>query len=164
MYRIVQIGRKTRKVALTFGLALLALAPASCGAGRFIPSKTNQAWTGPTIWIESTPQWTVVAQPPIGGWQINLVQIMEELGRTEVFITMQPPNPAFIVTPVPVEQRIATPIRRDTHMWVYARQMNWQGRPTSGPFSLAAKSEDAKPPHEPAEASPEPAESTKPKN
>lgn len=146
MYRIVQIGRKTRKVALTFAFLLTALAPASCGSGRFIPSKTTQAWTGPEIWVESTPQWTVVAEPPIGGWRVNLVQIMEELGRTEVFITLQPPNPAFIVTPEPVTQRIATPIRQDTHMWVYARQMNWQGQPASGPFSLAAKSDNAKAP------------------
>ncbi|MFO0784856.1 MAG: hypothetical protein U0573_00790 [Phycisphaerales bacterium] len=145
------MGRKTRKVALLFGVALASLAPVSCTPGKFVPSKSNEAWKGPPVWVESTSDWTVVAEPPIGGWRINLVQIMETLGHNEVFITLQPPNPTFIVTPVAVQQRIATSIPNSTPIWVYARQMNWKGEPASGPFMLAAKSQDAKPPTPPPE-------------
>ena len=91
-----------------------------------------------------------MAEPPIGGWRVSLDQILEQRGRTEVFISLVPPNPSFIVTPSPVEQRVATPIRNTVPMWVYARQLSWQGqppwKPSSQPFSLAAKSENAKPP------------------
>lgn len=151
MYRIVPMPRKTRKVVASFGGALAAgLSLAACGPGRFVPEKTSNAWTGPTVWVESSPQWTIVAEPPIGGWRVSLDQILEQRGRTEVFISLVPPNPSFIVTPSPVEQRVATPIRNTVPMWVYARQLSWQGqppwKPSSQPFSLAAKSENAKPP------------------
>jgi len=150
MYRIVPMTRKTRKVVAAFGAALLTLALVACGPGRFIPEKSPNAWTGPKVWIESSPQWTVVVEPPIGGWRVSLDQILEERGRTEVFISLSPPNPSFIVSPTPVEQRIATPIRNTVPLWVWARQLKWQGeppwRPATGPFSLAAKSEDAKAP------------------
>lgn len=149
MYRIVPMARKTRKVVAPFGAALLLLALVACGPGRFIPEKTPNAWTGPEVWVESSPLWTVVAQPPIGGWTVTLDQIMEQRGRTEVFISLSPPNPSFVVTPSPVEQRVTTPIRNTVPVWVWARQLTWQGqppwRPATGPFSLAAKSENAKP-------------------
>lgn len=144
------MARKTRKVAVTIGAGLVALACTGCGTGVFVPSKSPNAWAGPPVWIESTPEWTVVSEPPIGGWRVMLDQVMEQRGHTEVFITLRPPNPSFIVTPSPVQQRVATPIRQNVVLWVYARQQNWAGTPSSGPFSLAAKSEDAKPP--PAEA------------
>lgn len=149
MDSIVPMTRKTRKVVAAFGGALLSLALVACGPGRFIPEKTPNAWNGPEVWIESSPQWTVVAKPPIGGWTVTLDQIMEQRGRTEVFISLSPPNPSFVVTPSPVEQRITTPIRNNVPVWVWARQLGWQGqppwRPATGPFSLAAKSENARP-------------------
>ncbi|MBN8598521.1 MAG: hypothetical protein J0L78_12695 [Planctomycetes bacterium] len=152
MDSIVPMTRKTRKVVAAFGAALLTLTLGACGPGRFIPEKTPNAWSGPTVWIESSPQWTIVAQPPIGGWTVSLDQIMEERGRTEVFVSLSPPNPSFVVTPSPVEQRVSTPIRNTVPMWVYARQLSWQGqppwRPATGPFSLAAKSDDAKAPQQ----------------
>ncbi|MBX3380720.1 MAG: hypothetical protein KF805_11555 [Phycisphaeraceae bacterium] len=138
--------RKTRKVVGCFGAVAAGFALAGCGAGRFVPEKSPNAWTGPAIWIESSPQWTVVVNPPIGGWRVKLNQIMEQRGRTEVFISLLPPNPSFIVSPTPVEQRNATTISSTIPLWVYARQLNWQGEPPDGPFSLAAKSDDAKPP------------------
>ncbi|MBS0187078.1 MAG: hypothetical protein JSS51_03355 [Planctomycetes bacterium] len=145
MYRIVPKAPKTLKVAAAFAAASL-LALEGCGPGRFVPEKSPNAWRGPDVWVESSPQWTIVVQPPIGGWQIFLDQIMEQRGRTEVFISLIPPNPSFIVTPSPVEQRISTPIRNNVTLWVYARQLDFRGQPDSAPFSLAAKSEDAKPP------------------
>ncbi|MBX3390784.1 MAG: hypothetical protein KF691_15150 [Phycisphaeraceae bacterium] len=150
MYRIVPLTRKTRKVVVAFGALASGALLTGCGPGRFIPEKTQAAWNGPTVWIESSPQWTVVVEPPIGGWMVSLDQIMEQRGRTEVFISISPPNPSFVVTPTPVEQRISTPIRNTVPLWVYARQLHWQGeppwKPASGPFSFAAKSDDARPP------------------
>ncbi len=142
--------RKTRKVVTAFGAVVWSVALTACGPGRFIPEKSSSAWVGPTVWVESSPQWTIVVQPPIGGWNVTLDQIMEQRGRTEVFISLTPPNPSFVVTPTPVEQRISTPIRNTVPMWVYARQLGWQGQPpwqpSTAPFSRAAKSEDAKAP------------------
>lgn len=149
MDSIVPMTRKTRKVVPAFSAALTAISLVACGPGRFIPEKSPGAWSGPDVWVESSPTWTVAARPPIGGWTITLDQIMEERGRTEIFISLSPPNPSFIVTPTPVEQRIATPIRNTVPIWVWARQLSWQGqppwKPATGPFSLAAKSDDAKP-------------------
>lgn len=138
--------RKTRKVIACFGAIASVLALGGCGSGRFVPERTSAPWTGPEIWVESSPQWTVVVNPPIGGWRIKLNQIVEQRGRTEIFISLLPPNPTFIVTPTPVEQRNATTISNTIPLWVYARQLTWQGEPPDGPFSLAAKSENAKTP------------------
>jgi hypothetical protein len=160
MYRIVQTGSKTRKVDAgaysgrwrwVLGAVLAGLALAACGPDRFVPSKDNQAWVRPPIWIESTPDWTIVVEPPTGGWQVSLDQIMEQLGHTEVFVTIRPPNPAYLVTPAPVQQRVVTSIHQDTVLWVYAREQNWKGQPAQASFSLAAKSIDARKPPEKAE-------------
>lgn len=150
MYRIVPMTQKTRKVIAAIGAFGAGMSLTGCGPGRFVPEKTQAAWNGPAVWVESSPQWTVVVEPPIGGWSVSLDQITEQRGRTEVFISISPPNPSFVVTPTPVEQRVATPIRNTIPLWVYARQLHWQGeppwKPATGPFTLAAKSDDARPP------------------
>ena len=120
-------------------LASLAQSPARRASS--LPSKSNEAWKGPPVWVESTSDWTVVAEPPIGGWRINLVQILGNAGHNEVFITLQPPTLMFIVTPVAVQQRIGDLDPNSTPIWVYARQMNWKGEPAPPDRSCWPRSE-----------------------
>lgn len=158
---IVPIARFSRKVRplnrVAGGVLMLALAACSlvgCGPSRFVPSKSETAWTGPEVWIESTPQWTVVAKAPTGGWTVTLDQLMEQRGRTEVFVTLKRPNPTFLVTAAEVEQRVITPLKTNVPIWVYARIQNFRGEPEDGSFSLASKSENAKAPPAPVEKAP----------
>jgi hypothetical protein len=147
-----------RGAARTLALAALACTLTACGPSRFVPSKSDAAWNGPEIWLESTPQWTVVAKAPTGGWTVTLDQLMEQRGRTEVFVTLKRPNPTFLVTAAEVEQRVITPHKNNIPVWVYARIQNFKGEPKDGSFSLAAKSQDAKAPPAPPEKPTQPAD------
>lgn len=140
-----------RAAAWIVTLAALASSLCGCGPSRFVPSKTDAAWIGPEVWIESTPQWTVAAKAPTGGWTFTLDQLMEQRGRTEVFVTLKRPNPTFLVTAAEVEQRVTTPLKNNIPIWVYARIQNFEGEPEDGSFALASKSQDAKTPPAPPE-------------
>lgn len=137
--------------ALGLALATLACALPACGPSRFVPSKSETGWNGPEIWIESTPQWNIVAKAPTGGWSFTLDQLMEQRGRTEVFVTLKRPNPSYLVTAAQVEQRVTTPLKNNVPIWVYARIQNFKGQPEDGTFALVDKSVNAKAPPPPVE-------------
>lgn len=137
-----------------WGLAA-ALLLAGCGPSRFVPSKAEGVFTGAPVFVERPADdsgvWTVVVENPSGGWVVSLDHLQEQVGRQEVFVSLRPPNPAFIVTPAVVRQRVLTPVRADSEMWVYVRRQNFRGEPEDGAFTLATTSRDARPaPVEPA--------------
>ena len=136
----------TRATARALALAGLACGLTACGPSRFVPSKSETGWNGPEIWIESTPQWNIVAKAPTGGWSFTLDQLMEQRGRTEVFVTLKRPNPSYLVTAAQVEQRVTTPLKNNVPIWVSARIQNFKGQPEDGTFALVDKSVNAKAP------------------
>ena len=101
---------------LAFALCLLS---GGCRSGI---ETSGAAFGGPPLQIAEADEWQVVrAQAPSPGWKIDFEHSRPGPAGLEVFITMRRPDPRFVYPQVVVEQVVATDVRIDEPITVFAR-------------------------------------------
>jgi hypothetical protein len=118
---------RTRRSNLSLSAAALAALAAfvSSGAGCASSDRVSVgsgSYEGPQIRASAAAgKHTVILTAPSGGWAFRLDQTRPKLGATQVFVTAQKPNPAFMQTQALVDHEVTTGVATDQTIEVYAR-------------------------------------------
>jgi len=104
------------------------------------PQPSGGAYSGPPVTIDSmSDMHVVVMQAPTAGWTLEVDDERRRRGGYDAFITITTPNPAYSHAQVEVEQRLATRIRGDQAIAVYARVLDVAGKGRASGYGLAAQ-------------------------
>ncbi len=131
-------------------MALISCGSAICGcASSGQPQISPATYTGPALSVDSTgATQRVVLVAPTGGWSISFDRSRKLFERTEVFITINRPNPAYPTTQATVLQNLDTAVDTRESVVIFARVLDFGKR--QGPYEQAAasatKSTSAPPP------------------
>jgi hypothetical protein len=79
---------------------------------------------------------TVVLTAPSGGWAFRLDETRPKLETTQVFVTAQRPNPAYMQAQALVQHEVTTGVATDQKISVYARVLDHDE--SSGPYRPVA--------------------------
>lgn len=103
------------------------------------PALSSEPYNGPALSVDSSgAQHRVVLAAPTSGWSLTFDRSQKLFDRTEVYVTITRPNPAYPTTQVVVTLNLdsAVDIRED--LAVFARVLDYGQK--IGPYQRAAAS------------------------
>ena len=110
---------------------------AGCDRGKVINVSTDP-YQGPPLSVQTrSGQHVVVLTAPTSGWQFTLDATRQIYQRTNVFVTLVRPNPAWIFTEAQVEQEAATAVDPAQSIQVYARVLPYGTEPGTQSYKPA---------------------------
>lgn len=110
---------------------------AGCDRGKVINISTDP-YQGPPLSVQTrSGQHVVVLTAPTSGWQFTSDATRQVYQRTNVFVTLVRPNPAWIFTEAQVEQEAATAIDPAQSIQVYARVLPYGTEPGTQSYKPA---------------------------
>ncbi len=122
----------------SFWTVILCLFLTACASSR--PKASGTPYTGPTVSVDSSgAQHRVVLAAPTSGWSINFDRSQKLFDRTDVFITITRPNPAYATNPVQVNLNLNTAVDTREDVAIFARVLDY-GKKTDSPYDRAAAS------------------------
>jgi len=102
------------------------------------PEIDDGAFTQWPITAESEArEYVLVLEAGSPGYSFVLDRTQEAHRRTDVFVTVVQPDPAFVFPQVVVKQRLLVPITSSTAINVYAREQPLQDADPEAPYRLA---------------------------
>ena len=105
------------------------------------PVPNPEPFTGPPITIDSGgPEHVLVAQLPNPGYRFALDAVREDFNHRDVFVTFRRPSPTVIYPQVLVQQRLATGVKSQIPITVYARVVDYDATSTRNSHAKAAES------------------------
>jgi hypothetical protein len=117
-----------------FWIVGAALLLAACS--RDGPKLGSQPYAGPPLSIESTPpRHTIILTAPSAGWSLSLDRATRGFDRTDVFITIRRPDPAYMHAQVVSTHRLDSSVDSSTPIRLLARILEAQERPLRQPFN-----------------------------
>jgi hypothetical protein len=108
-----------------------------CDRGKVINISTDP-YQGPPLSVQTrSGQHVVVLTAPTSGWQFTNDATRQVYQRTNVFVTLVRPNPAWIFTEAQVEQEAATAIDPARSIQVFARVLPYGTEPGTQSYKPA---------------------------
>lgn len=125
--------RSARRGIALVGAAIFLFAEIGCATRNSVPEVTSVAYQGPPLVLNREARTaTVVMSAPSPGWRVGVDRIDEGFHRRDIFLTIQPPDPAVQYAQVVVEQRVATTVVADVTARLFARTIRPDGADASG--------------------------------
>lgn len=130
-----------------FGALALLLVQIGCAASNSAPEITDSPYSGPQIHLDRESDFAhVLFHAPTPGWRVGVDRVDESFKRRDIFVTIQPPDPAYMTAQVIVEQRVATVVDRTVTARLFARVVAASpAQPDDRAYSLVESSGPVRP-------------------
>ena len=139
----MRLGNLSVSAAALAAVAAMGVGIAGCASSDKV-SIGSVSYEGPEIrGSQAAGKHTVVLTAPSGGWAFRLDETRPKLEATQVFVTAQRPNPAYMQTQALVQHEVTTGVAVDQKIKVFARVLDHDE--SSGPYRQVTGAEPVKP-------------------
>lgn len=143
---VIRLWKTPLPVPPPFWAVCPCLFLAACASSG--PQVSSAPYTGPALSVDSSGmQHRVVLAAPTSGWSLAFDRSQKLFDRTEVYITITRPNPAYATNPVLVNLNLNTAVDVREDVAIFARVLNY--KINTGPYDRAAASAPKRTPVQP---------------